>query len=182
MSLKHSILALLSRESKTGYDLSRDAENSTRFFWSATHQQVYKDLSRLEEEGLVHHQAIEQNEKPDKKAYSITKTGMKELKHWMRQPSEPKPSKDEFLIKLFVGDLVSSEILLEDLLRQKDLHLSKRERYLEIERKYFKDRKTLSTPQRFRHLTLRRGILSETAWLSWCDEVESFLRQQQNLA
>ncbi len=53
MSLKHSLLALLSREAKTGYELSKDVGGSTGFFWTATHQQIYRDLAELERKGWV---------------------------------------------------------------------------------------------------------------------------------
>jgi DNA-binding PadR family transcriptional regulator len=178
MSLKHSILSILCRKAKTGYELAKNSEISTRFFWSSTHQQIYKDLSQLEKLGWVRHKEIEQDEKPDKKLYSITKSGVEELRQWIAEPSEPEPSKDVLLIKLFAGDLVDPEILLKDLLGHKKIHSERSKRYKEIEAEYFKPGSELSLARQFQHLTLRRGITYEVSWLNWCREAEHFLRER----
>jgi DNA-binding PadR family transcriptional regulator len=176
MSLKHALLAILSKCSRTGYELSKDVEGSTGFFWNATHQQIYKDLGELQKKGWVQHKDIEQSEKPDKKVYSPTKDGLRELKRWLREPTDPTPVKDAFLIKVFTGELIEPEIILEDLLRQKVIHQSQLEKYLEIEKLHFKNPEKLSKGSQFQYLTLRRGILFEKSWLAWCKEAEEFLK------
>lgn len=178
MSLKHSLLAILSRKSKTGYELSKDVEGSTGFFWNATHQQIYKELSALQRKGWIKYKEVEQADKPDKKLYSTTKDGVDELKRWLQEPTEPGPSKDVFLIKLFVGDLVSPAIILEDLLRHKKTRQSRLRKYMEIEKLYFANADDMSIEKQFQYLTLRRGITFENAWLTWCKEVEEFLNLQ----
>src|SRR5580693_5258535 len=115
MSLRYSLLALLSREPKTGYELSKDFEGSTGFFWTATHQQIYKDLHELEKMGWLGFRSVIQEDKPDKKIYAITGKGRTELKRWVADETSPTPSKDAFLIKLFVGNLVDPQILLSEL-------------------------------------------------------------------
>src|SRR3712207_7997506 len=37
------------------------------FFWQARHSQIYPELARLEEGGLVTHHVVEQSDRPDKK-------------------------------------------------------------------------------------------------------------------
>ena len=96
MFIKILILALLSLEPKTGYQLSKDVQGSTGFFWKATHQQIYRDLASLEELGWLKFPEVTQKEKPDKKIYSITKTGKKELVRWMKEPSETPVMRDPF--------------------------------------------------------------------------------------
>jgi DNA-binding PadR family transcriptional regulator len=178
MSLKHSLLALLSLESKTGYDLSKDIEGSTGFFWAATHQQVYRDLAELEQKKWVKHKDIEQSDRPDKKLYSTTKEGIIELNRWIKEPTDPPSSKDALLIKLFVGDLIEPITLLDDLLRHKASHQYKQKKYAEIEKEHFQKINKPSLKQQFQYITLRRGIIFENAWLKWCSETEDFLRKQ----
>jgi DNA-binding PadR family transcriptional regulator len=175
MSLKHSLLALLSSKPKTGYELSKDFEGSTGFFWSATHQQIYKDLHGLEEKGYVRFREVAQKDKPDKKIYAITREGSAELKKWVSEDSPEPPSKDAFLIKLFIGDKSNSQILLADLRRQIVEHREKLRRYREIEALYFQDRENQPPRRGFQYLTLRRGLMFEESWLQWSREAERFL-------
>jgi DNA-binding PadR family transcriptional regulator len=177
MSLKHSLLALLSREAKTGYELSKDVGGPTGFFWTATHQQIYRDLAELERKGWVKHKDVSQSAKPDKKIYSTTKDGLNELKRWLKEPTVPAPGKNAFLIKLFAGHLIEPGILLNDLLRHKKLHQAKLKRYAEIENEHFSAPHKLPVELQFQHLTLRRGTIFEKAWLTWCKETEAFLRK-----
>ena len=175
MSLKHSILAILSSEPKTGYQLSKDVEGSIRFFWQATHQQVYRDLAHLEQSGFVTHTDVAQEDKPDKKVYSITKAGTKELIRWMNEPSELPATRDSFMIKLFMGHLAGADSLLKDLRNQKQIHEHRQTLFCYIEKKYSRNFESLPVEQQYMYMTLRRGIVLEKAWLAWCEEVEDFL-------
>ena len=74
MSLKHAILAVLSHGDRTGYDLTRKMDGSVANFWPATHQQIYIELKRLDELGLVRFKEKVQKGRPDKKIYKITKS------------------------------------------------------------------------------------------------------------
>jgi len=176
MSLKHSILAVLSSEPKTGYQLSKDVQGSTGFFWKATHQQVYKELASLEGSGFVKHLEVAQKDKPDKKVYSVTKSGIKELIRWMREPTELAAIRDAFLIKLFVGHLIEPKEILEDLERQKQVVETRQEQFQNLEKEYFQNPSSLPIEHQFNYMTLRKGIILGKAWLSWCKEVEDFLK------
>ena len=52
MALGHAILASLNGGAKTGYELAKQF-GADGFYWRATHQQIYRELARLEEGGLV---------------------------------------------------------------------------------------------------------------------------------
>ena len=45
MSLAHAILVSLVCEPKSGYDLAKQFDGTVGFFWQATHQQIYRDLT-----------------------------------------------------------------------------------------------------------------------------------------
>lgn len=53
MSLPYAILTALAEKSGSGLDLARRFDKSIGYFWSATHQQIYRDLARLEKSGLI---------------------------------------------------------------------------------------------------------------------------------
>ena len=52
-TLKYVILGLLSQQSRSGYDLSQELSGALQEFWSANHSQIYPELRRLTEEGLI---------------------------------------------------------------------------------------------------------------------------------
>ena len=52
-TLKYAILGLLMQSSVTGYDISKAFSDGLGSFWSAKHSQIYPELKRLTEEGLI---------------------------------------------------------------------------------------------------------------------------------
>ncbi|EMY32485.1 putative PadR family transcriptional regulator, partial [Arthrobacter crystallopoietes BAB-32] len=53
MSLPHAILTALLEKPGSGAELTRRFDRSFGFFWPATHQQIYRELAKLERDGLV---------------------------------------------------------------------------------------------------------------------------------
>ena len=47
------ILGMLKLGVRTGYDIKKAIDFSTQFFWSASYGQIYPELKRLREAGLV---------------------------------------------------------------------------------------------------------------------------------
>lgn len=75
MSLTYGILGFLSYGSMTGYDLAKAFGCSVNFFWNAQTSQIYRELGRMEGEGLVASELVLQTQRPNKKLYSITEKG-----------------------------------------------------------------------------------------------------------
>ena len=53
MSLPHAVLTSLLEKSTSGYDLARRFDKSIGYFWHATHQQIYRELARMEGAGWI---------------------------------------------------------------------------------------------------------------------------------
>ncbi len=170
MALAHAILAVLVGKPCSGYDLRQNFEGSVGFFWRATFQQVYRELTKLEEQGFLTSETIYQTQRPDKRIYSVTPIGREHLKNWMAQPVAISPIKDDLLVKLFVGHLVPKEIMMAELEQHRRGHLEQLATYEAIAQQYFSDPHNLSRAGKFQYLTLRNGIHYETAWLAWCEE------------
>ncbi|MCL6435209.1 MAG: PadR family transcriptional regulator [Leptolyngbyaceae cyanobacterium HOT.MB2.61] len=136
MALVHAILAVLVEEPCSGYDLRKRFEGSVGFFWKASFQQIYRELTKLEEQGLLSSQAIQQESRPDKKIYSVTEAGRQYLSKWIAQPSEVNPPKDDLLVKLFAGYLVPQETVLQELEHHRQQHLKQLSIYQTIEKLY----------------------------------------------
>jgi len=168
MSLAHAILVSLVGCPQSGYDLAKQFDGSVGFFWKASHQQIYRELSKLEELQWLTAQSIIQTGRPDKRMFSLTELGKENLQAWIVQPCELSANKEELLVKIYAGYLVSPQLLIGEIKRHQQLHQEKLAIYIEIERQMH----TESSPQflKYPYLTLRMGIKFEQAWIEWCDE------------
>ena len=83
MSLTYGILGFLSYGSMTGYDLAKAFSCSVNFFWNAQTSQIYRELGKLEEEGLVASELVLQTQRPNKKLYAITDEGKRRFRAWL---------------------------------------------------------------------------------------------------
>ncbi|MFI8093240.1 PadR family transcriptional regulator [Streptomyces sp. NPDC086080] len=172
MSLPHAILTALLEKPSAGLELTRRFDRSIGYFWSATHQQIYRELGKLEAEGLIRALPSEHPARGQKKAYEVLPAGREELARWTAASQDPKPHRDVMLLRLRAAAVVGTEGLQADLRRHRELHERQLETYREIERRDFPPGK--DGPQdRLRHLVLRAGIDLETFWTQWLDHALS---------
>jgi DNA-binding PadR family transcriptional regulator len=102
MSIRHSLLALLSEGPKYGFQLRQEFESSTGEVWPLNVGQVYTTLQRLERDGLAQSDDVEEDER--QKNYRITESGGEELTRWLRTPPDlSEPPRDELVIKVLVA-------------------------------------------------------------------------------
>jgi PadR family transcriptional regulator AphA len=113
------ILGLLAFDSRTGYDIKQVTDRSTRFFWGASYGQIYPELRRLEEAGLVRSRDAPRGE-VRRRVYTVTPKGRKVVDEWLAAPDEQYEVRDEGLLKLFFGELVPPERLAELIRRRKE--------------------------------------------------------------
>ncbi|NJL47293.1 MAG: PadR family transcriptional regulator [Leptolyngbyaceae cyanobacterium SM2_5_2] len=170
MALSHAILSALTERQCSGYDLAKQFDGSVGFFWHASHQQIYRELTKLEQQDLLTAETVPQEGRPDKKLYQVTEAGRAMLREWIAQPSIYPPTKDDLLVKLFVGYLVPPATLIATLERERAQHAATLDAYRTIEQKIFANLEAMPQAAQFQHITLRNGIHYETAWLAWCDE------------
>ena len=176
MSLPYAILAALASQPCSGYDLVKRFNKSVNSFWNASHQQIYKALAQLETAEQVTFEKIEQENRPNKKIYSLTLTGRQALQTWIAQSGAIAPIKSELLTKLSVGYLVPTDTLLTTLDTYYQQHKEKVKSYQTVAKQYAQSPQ-LTREQQFQYLSLRAGIRQHLAWLSWCEEAMAFLGQ-----
>jgi DNA-binding PadR family transcriptional regulator len=111
----YAVLGALSHGPKSGYDISRLFEKNTMFFWNESYGQIYPTLKKLKAKGLVTMKRDARDVGPDRKVYSLTEEGQKELDRWLRQPASPHSVRDEYLLKLFFGSTEQPTITLANL-------------------------------------------------------------------
>jgi DNA-binding PadR family transcriptional regulator len=82
VSVRHSLLAVLSAGPMHGYGLKTEFEAATGDVWPLNVGQVYTTLGRLERDGLVTAVA----DADGQKVYQITEAGRDELDRWFETP------------------------------------------------------------------------------------------------
>ncbi|MCO7224276.1 PadR family transcriptional regulator [Pleionea sp. CnH1-48] len=175
MSLKHAILALLTTEDSSGYDLMKRFKERLGYFWNASHQQMYQQLKVMHQDELIEFEVEHQPNKPDRKIYSITPQGQQTLNEWLLSPVKPNKINDALLVKLYAGEFVDTQILIEEMQEHRATHEKMLRTFKELEKEYQALSQNERTKLRLPYLTLRRGILGEEAWLKWADEVDEVL-------
>ena len=100
MSLRDAVLAALLEGESSGYDLAKDFDASVANFWMATPQQLYRELERLAEQGLIQARIVEQERRPNKRMFSLTEAGYDAIRQFTGRPPKPSAIRDELLIKV----------------------------------------------------------------------------------
>lgn len=180
MSLKFVLLTLLHREQATGYEIVKSFDQAVGYFWSASHQQVYRELSKLADTALVKFTEIEQGDKPDKKVYRITGAGERELHDWLGKPAASPPTKDLLLVKLLNLRPDTVELLLEELDIAIDKAIERQNIYLEIEKTYYSKAQVASLELKDLavYLALRKGISNIESHIDWLRQSRSTIAKR----
>src|SRR5438270_11166279 len=107
------ILGMIAFGKRTGYDIKQLVDQSTRHFWAASYGQIYPELRRLEEQGLVRGRP-EPSGARARTVYELTAAGESALVAWLRSPDEPPVElRHEGMLKLFFSDADAPERRIE---------------------------------------------------------------------
>jgi len=103
MSLRYAILGFLSSTPSTGYDLGRAFSLGAGAYWEASTSQIYPELRRLEEEGLIEGK-VSQSDRLNRCVYRLTTAGKEDLKRWVESEINYPPERDPERIQLLFLD------------------------------------------------------------------------------
>ncbi|MGW7069787.1 PadR family transcriptional regulator [Streptomyces sp. NPDC054855] len=180
MALEHAILVSLLEKPGSGYELARRFERSIGYFWTATHQQIYRVLKRMESDGLIDVREVAQQARPDKKEYSVAALGRSALSRWLHEPIEPESVRHELAVKIRGAAFDDPAALIHEVERHRQAHADRLARYLAGEQRDFTGPATPATPdagQELQHVVLRGGIAYERMTLAWLDDVLATLHR-----
>lgn len=175
MSLQHAVLVSLAEHEATGYDLTRRFDKSLGFFWSATHQQMYRVLGQMTDAGLLEVRTEAGQGKPDRRVYSLTDAGRDELRAWTAAPSPLESMRSAFAVKVRGTPFGDADAVLADIEAQREAHAERLAYYEANCAKNFPHPQALGDADRPRYAVLRGGIRIERAWVEWCDEMLDIL-------
>ncbi|QNG18321.1 PadR family transcriptional regulator [Rhodococcus triatomae] len=176
MALEHALLVALSEQEGSGYELARRFDKSIGFFHSATHQQIYRVLRRMDEAGWLVGEAVAQDGRPDKKVYRVTDAGRDELRRWIAEPGEPHQLRSDLGIKIRAASYGDVDAVCREVTRHRDTHAERLEVYRMIEKRDFPAPDQLSGTALHQYLVLRGGVRVEEGFVEWCQEVLDALR------
>ncbi|MGW3580021.1 PadR family transcriptional regulator [Streptomyces rubiginosohelvolus] len=166
MSLPHAILTALLEKPSSGLELTRRFDRSIGYFWSSTHQQIYRELGKLEQAGRIRALPTAAPARGQKKEYEVLPAGREELAAWVAVPEDPRPVRDPLLLRMRAAAVVGTHGMGPELGRHLALHERQLAEYQEIEERDFTPLPT-TDEGRLRHLVLRGGIDLETFWIGW---------------
>jgi DNA-binding PadR family transcriptional regulator len=183
MALKHAILAALLEGEASGYQLAKRFDVSVANFWSATPQQLYRELERLEADGLLAARVVEQQRRPNKRLFELTDAGRDELAAFTAGPTRPTAIRDELLVKLQAvdaGDTAAVRTAIEERMEQARGKLALYDRLREHLLAGRGEDDFLDGAERVGpYLTLMRGISYEQENLAWGRTVLEILARRQ---
>jgi DNA-binding PadR family transcriptional regulator len=162
------ILGMLAFGGRSGYDIKQFVDKSTRHFWAASYGQIYPELRRLEEAGLVRSQA-EPTGGRARNTYELTDSGERALAGWLRSDVDPVYElRDEGMLKLFFSDTLP-ERRVENIRQMRRRHERKLAQLQAIEEAAAQGAAAgKSGPS----LTLELGITLTESFINWCEAAE----------
>lgn len=173
-TLGYALLALLARDSLSGYDLAQHMKRPIGFFWQAQLSQIYPELAHLEKQGCVLHQVIVQEDRPPKKLYTITEAGLAVLREWITQPPAPALERNELLLKTYTIWLADPEAALELFRAREQFHAGRLALFEHIQASIESKIEGVPRPDEPRfgdYATVRMGVAYEREYMHWCQWV-----------
>jgi DNA-binding PadR family transcriptional regulator len=169
-----AVLGLLAEAGeRSGYELAKLAEESVAFLWTPSRSQIYKVLPRLVSAGFARMREIEQQARPDKALYEVTREGHEALRAWLEEvEDEPVAGRVVFALKLFFCELASPETALA--------HLSAYRRFLERRLESYERLEARATGSRagYREYVLGHGLTRVRATLAWIAETTAAVQAE----
>jgi len=184
MALRHAILAALLEGEASGYQLSKRFDVSVANFWSATPQQLYRELERMERDGLLGARLIQQQRRPNKRLFSITAAGYAELDAFTKQPPRPLALRDELLVQVQAVDAGDAKAVGGAIGERLDHARAKLAVYDELREQLLagqpEDKYLQRTERIGPYLTLMRGRAFEQENIAWAELILQILAQRES--
>jgi DNA-binding PadR family transcriptional regulator len=99
------ILGMLAARPRSGYEIKQLVDSSARFFWAASYGQIYPELKRLEDAGLITGNDASQGAR-QRTVFTLTAKGRRAAKDWIDRKPEVYELRDEGLLALFFAGAI----------------------------------------------------------------------------
>jgi len=184
MSLKHGLLGLLNYQPMTGYELDKEFKESLAHFWQAKPQQIYRELNAMEQNGWLVSERVPQEERPNRRVYTITDKGKAEFLDWLKSPKSDIQNatrvKSVFFMRLFFAGETNKKQALELLYSYREQCLHSMNEMEEVN-EAMEQTNSLYAPEKavYWKLIAMNGEIMRKARLEWVQKAISILESQK---
>jgi DNA-binding PadR family transcriptional regulator len=182
MSLRDAVLAALLEGESSGYDLAKDFDASVANFWMATPQQLYRELDRLAEQGLIQARVVQQERRPNKRMFSLTAAGHDAIQQFTSHAPKPSVIRDELMVKVQAADAGNASAVREFIVERLQWATAKLQRYERLRTRMLDGRtedEYLNQTERIGpYLTLMRGISFEEENIRWAQRALTMMERR----
>ena len=174
MSLEFILLGLL-REPGSGYDLKKVFDERIGYFWAAELSQIYPTLARLERRRWIRGRRAPSKRGSGRRVYAITPAGRRALREWLRGDPQFGDERFSYLAQVYFMDELGDLGLTLQFFRRMRAHFASKLDALRALEQLWADADphypdVLDPAELHLQLALRKGLLSLTAHVAWCDE------------
>lgn len=189
MSLQNALLGILTYSPMNGYYLGKIFDKSINYSWTASLSQIYRELGVLEKKGFVTSCIQQQDDRPDKKIYSITEDGKRVFNEWLVAFPETfsSPKRDEFMLRIFFGSKIGNEELIiqlkkfiEERENFRDIMAEGKEKIIKMSKimKNVTDESSMKNDKLYWRFIVKRALMSNEALIEWARECINELEDQ----
>jgi len=193
-----AILGLIAWKPMSGYDIKKLIEVGLSYFWHESYGSLYPTLDRLVADGLARRKEQRRHGRRTRHVYSITAKGRREMRAWLREPTDLPRTRNELQLKFFLCSRQPLEESIRLLEEYREQQREVREIYADSERILRLAVRDCALPDELEEvlppeepkrsdterrnealiflLTLRHGVLKVDARLAWADESLKALR------
>ncbi len=172
MALRNALMAALLEGEASGYDLAKIFDASVANFWLATPQQLYRELDRMETDGLVRARLVHQQGRPDKRLFTLTDPGRRALREFTATSPRPGVIRDELMVQVQAvdaGDGAAVRSAIEERMAGAEAKIARYERLrARLLDGRFEDDYLAEADRIGPYLTLMRGLSFERENVRWC--------------
>lgn len=162
MSLRYALLGLLSDQPMSGYDLTKRFEQSLQNVWPASHSQIYPELNRLRQEGLIE---IVSEGPRGRKVYQSTPAGQESVRRWLTGTETEWTLRSEPMLRAFFLWLLEPDQACRYLRQYRGHFQSRLDEYLEIKRTWHPE----TEGEKAAWVVLEAGVMQAEAAIKWAD-------------
>jgi DNA-binding PadR family transcriptional regulator len=167
------ILGLIAARPRSGYEIKQLVDHSARFFWAASYGQIYPELKRLAEAGLVEGTDASQGAR-QRTVYALTEEGRRVAAEWVGEPPAAPETRDEGLLKLFFAGTLEPtrtvELARERAGQAREVHAQLSEIQRMVDEGVLPEGSPEAKPDEGSLLVLRFGV-EHSAWIAgWFEQ------------
>lgn len=172
MALRYALLGALADQPRTGYALLKHFQQSLAYAWPASHSQIYPELARLLEDGLIEQTGTGAR---NSKTYAVTEAGLAEVRTWLRETTPDRRVRSDAALRAFFLWLLEPGEAREQLEGERAYWQGVLDEFLRIRAEPTGRNKKARTLR----IALEGGIRTVEARLAWLDDALSEIQSEE---